>query len=315
MRRSILLTVAALLFPGAGSTARGQDVYHDNVVVVLDSSGSMSRPMRRTGTVKMDAAKAALKEVLKQVPVTTHIGLLVFSAANMRNDVAYPLGPRDDQALIRAIDLPQPGNGTPLGKYIKKGADMLLAERAKQFGYGSYKLLIVTDGEAEDKQLVDRYTPEVISRGIVVDVIGVDMKGNHTLATRASSYRRADDPESLKKAVAEIFAEVSSSGGNTAGEEAFEALAPLPVETAQAMIAALSVSGNQPIGGKSRKEPASSATPPPGKRVSTSSPQTPRHPPSPARDSGGRGMKVLLIIGVIVLILIVKAAMRGRRHA
>jgi hypothetical protein len=152
---------------------------------------------------------------------------------------------------MRAIDAPRPHGATPLGAYIKRGADRLLEARAKQFGYGTFRLLIVTDGEAQDQALVDRYTPEVMARGITVDVIGVGMRKNHTLATRVHSYRSANDPAALKRALAEVFAEVGSSRTDAAADaEAFATLAPLPAEVAAAMIQALSTSGNQPIGEK-----------------------------------------------------------------
>jgi len=97
---------------------------------------------------------------------------------------------------------------------------------------------------------VDRYVPEVVGRGITIDVVGVDMKTTHTLATMVHSYRRADDPASLKKAVAEVFAEVADTGSDIAGEDAFSQLAAIPDETAAAMLSALSISGNDPIGVK-----------------------------------------------------------------
>src|SRR5688572_27143008 len=65
----------------------------DNVVIVLDSSGSMSKPLPGAGTDKMSAAKAALKQVLSTVPRETRIGLLVFSARGITDDWIYPLGP------------------------------------------------------------------------------------------------------------------------------------------------------------------------------------------------------------------------------
>lgn len=224
----------------------------DNVVIVLDASGSMARPMTSGSSQdKMSAAKSALKEVLKTVPQETHIGLLVFSAKGATTDWLYPLGPRDDAKLLQAIDEPMPGGDTPLGKYIKKGADRLLEQRTKQFGYGTFRLLVVTDGEASDQQLMERYTPEVVSRGITVDAIGVAMNQRHTLATKVHSYRSANDPASLKRAVAEVFGEIGGNRGrDVAGADAFSELNPIPTELAQAMIQALSSSGNQPIGEK-----------------------------------------------------------------
>lgn len=278
---------------------RAQEVF-DNVVIILDASGSMSGNLPGSGQNKMEAAKTALKEVLKQVPKDTRIGLLVFSGANIEkdNDWVYPLGPRDDARLMAAIDLPRPGQGTPLGAYIKKGADRLLEERAKQFGYGTSRLLIVTDGEANDPSLVNRFTPEVIARGITVDVIGVAMNTRHTLATKVHSYRPANDLSALRKAVADVFAEVGGDKSDVAAVEAFELLKPLRQEVAAAMIKALSTSGNQPIGVQSMP---STPTPPrtvaPSKRVSTT--------PAPATRSAPHFVRTIVLTAILVPIFLV----------
>ena len=216
----------------------------DNVVVVVDASGSMGTHMAGTGRDRMTVAKEALKQVLDQVPDTTHVGVLVFPRGNW----VYPLGPRKETMLAGAIDSIGEGGSTPLGEYMKRGADALLKAREKQFGYGTYRLLIVTDGEAGDPRLVETFTPDIISRGITIDVIGVEMPSRHTLATRVHSYRNANDPESLRQAISSVFAEVASSDGGVAGEDAFELIADLPEGTASAMLESLSTSGNQPIG-------------------------------------------------------------------
>jgi len=214
----------------------------DNVVVVVDASGSMGAPMG--GSTRMSVAKNALKQVLDQIPDTTHVGILVFPRGNW----VYPLGPRKESMLAGAIDSIQSGGGTPLGEYMKRGADVLLNARRKQFGYGTYRLLVVTDGEAGDARQVEAYTPDIISRGITIDVIGVEMASRHTLATKVHSYRNANDPESLKQAISEVFAEVASGDAGQTGEDAFELIADLPEATASAMLKSLSTSGNQPIG-------------------------------------------------------------------
>jgi hypothetical protein len=108
-------------------------------------------------------------------------------------------------------------------------------------------LLIVTDGEATDAEKVEAYLPDILSRGITVDVIGVDMLDDHSLATKVHSYRRADDPASLTRALQETFAE-SSGVPDDAGASDFEQLAPIPNEVAAAALAALTASGNHPIG-------------------------------------------------------------------
>ena len=214
----------------------------DNVVVVVDASGSMGAPMG--GSTRMSVAKDALKQVLEQIPDTTHVGILVFPRGNW----VYPLGPRKESMLAGAIDSIQSGGATPLGDYIKRGADALLKARRKQFGYGTYRLLVVTDGEATDREKVEAFTPDIISRGITIDCIGVEMASRHTLATKVHSYRNANDPESLKQAISEVFAEVASGDAGPGGENAFELIADLPEATASAMLKSLSTSGNQPIG-------------------------------------------------------------------
>jgi hypothetical protein len=271
----------------------------------------------------MSAAKEALKQVLRTVPPETRIGLLVFSAKNVESDWVYPLGPRDDAVLLRAIDRPMPGGGTPLGAYLKKGADRLLEERGKQLGYGTYRLLVVTDGEAGDANLVEQFTPEIIARGVTVDVIGVAMNQRHTLATKVHSYRSANDPGSLTRAVAEVFGEIGGSGQDVAGAEAFSELSGIPGEVAQAMIQALSVSGNHPIGEAPPPVHSSDA-----QVASSPVPAAPTPPPAGAPvvaqpPSGHRGGKWFLyaagligffgVLALVVLGLIIRAVTKSRR--
>jgi uncharacterized protein YegL len=232
----------------AGLATEEADVHKSNVVIILDASGSMRKNMAGTRIQKMDAAKTALKEVLKTVPKHTNIGIRFYSGQKNKHDWVYPLGPRDDQKLTISINMIQAGGGTPLGYYIKKGADRLLQEKTRQMGYGSYRLLIVTDGEAQDSELMEKNTPDVLSRGIVMDVIGVEMSQRHTLANKANSYRKANDPVSLKKAIAEVFAEVSDTGTGNLSQDAFEIIKPLSDDVAEAMLDALTASDNSPIG-------------------------------------------------------------------
>jgi hypothetical protein len=231
--------------------AAAQDA-HDCVVIVLDASGSMNDMMPRSGgKTKMDAAKAAIKTVVKDVDQETYVGLLVFSGSYKNSDWLHPLGPRSDTAMFDALDLIQADGGTPLGSYLKTGADALLTKRDEQLGYGSYRLLVVTDGEADagrERSLVESYTPEVLARGITLDSIGVNMSRHHTLATRSNSYATADNPEQLTKALREVFAEVSQQPGDDTTNDAFAVLEPLPDELAMAMLEALCSSGNHPIG-------------------------------------------------------------------
>ena len=262
----------------------------DNVVVLLDASGSMREIMRGSKYSRMRNAKAALEKVVSQLPPETNIGLLVFSGVDsrrqpLRDDWLYPLRTLDTGEFSTALRKPQPGGQTPLGKYLKKAADRLLKERAAQNGYGTFRLLVVTDGNATDKQLMRRTIPKILARGILVDAIGVDMEQRHELAKDAHSYRSANDPESLERALAEIFAEVGSARDQQATDEAFELLEGLPDDVASGVLAALARVDNVPIG-----ERPTQAVP----RVKRSSSPSSRSPSSTRTTYGSQGRTVIV---------------------
>ena len=245
----VLLAIYAFLVSLPVTVLPGENVHTDNIVVILDASGSMGEEFSSDPTkTRMNAAKEALQTVLTTILDGTNIGLLVFSGSNVKNHWVYPLGPKDNEALIKAINFPLPGGTTPLGTYLKIGANRLLEQREKQYNYGSYRLLVVTDGAASDPDKVRLYTPEIMHKQIRIDVIGVDMEQDHMLATVVDSYRRADNPEQLIKAVSEVLAEVAGTGIDSGGE-VYSLISPLTEELASSLIDEMTkVPGNQPIG-------------------------------------------------------------------
>ena len=248
--KAFLFAIFVFLVPLSVTLLSAENIHTDNIVVVLDASGSMQEEFSSDPTqIRMDAAKTALQAVLTMIHDGTNVGLLVFSGSNVNKHWVYPLGPKNNEVLAKAINFPLPGGQTPLGEYLKIGADRLLEQREKQYNYGSYRLLVVTDGDASDRDKVQLYTPEIMHRQIRIDVIGVDMKKNHMLATVVDSYRRADNPKQLIKAVSDVLAEVPSTGVDTEGENMFELISPLTDELVLALIGEITkVSGNQPIG-------------------------------------------------------------------
>jgi hypothetical protein len=80
-----------------------------------------------------------------------------------------------------------------------------------------------------------------------LNVIGVDMASEHSLATLAHTYRPAADAQSLIEAISEVFAETSTAGQDAQGD--FDLLAGLPDGFAEEAIKALSVIRNEPIEG------------------------------------------------------------------
>ncbi|MYA99469.1 VWA domain-containing protein [Candidatus Poribacteria bacterium] len=297
-----LILLLSLFVFGVQLCSADDDIHKDNIVVILDASGSMQDKFSGDRTKsKMEAAKAALQEVLSKVPDDTHIGLLVFSGANIRNEWVYPLGPKDTQQLIAAIHLPQPSGNTPLGKYIRIGANRLLEQREKQYNYGNYRLLVVTDGEASDTDKVKHYTPAILNRQIRIDVIGVDMKTDHMLANVVDGYRKADNPGELVAAVSQILAETGDTGTDVGGEDAFEYIAPLSSEIAADLIERLTTpASNTAIAVKQAEATPTRKTPP------TKAP-TPQQ-----RDTENRGT-VWFVVVLIVLSVIGFLIFRNRK--
>lgn len=285
-----ILLLSLFIF-GLQICSADDDIHKDNIVVILDASGSMQDKFSGDRTKsKMEAAKAALQEVLSKIPDDTHIGLLVFSGANIRNEWVYPLGPKDTQKLTAAIHLPQPGGNTPLGKYIRIGANRLLEQRKKQYNYGNYRLLVVTDGEASDADKVKHYTPEILNRQIRVDVIGVDMKTDHMLANVVDSYRKADNPGELVAAVSQILAETDDTGTDVGGEDAFEYIAPLSSEIAADLIQQLTT----PPSNTSITIKHTEATP--------SQTTTPKKTPTPQRSDENQGTLWFVMILIVLAV-------------
>ncbi len=295
----------------AGNVFSAEDEAMNHVVIVLDGSGSMDEMMSPTPVKKMEAARESLLRVLKTLDAGTQVGLLVFSSSAEAEPWVYPLGSLEPERLTSAIGSIRPGGNTPLGKFIKIGADRLLEERKKRFGYGTYKLLVVTDGEAQDQDLVDTYTPDVISRGITIDVIGVAMKSDHTLATRVHSYRRADDPEALADAIKEVFAEVGGKGKDVADGDMFREIAAIPDGMAESLIKALSASGNQPVGETSDSGLDSPLV---DQAANTSGPSRPAEPvPLPEEENTFENLLLGSgIIGFIVLVIVLRIKLQPK---
>ena len=307
LRFSRALGILVLLLPHAAAAGQERSDM-DNVVIVLDASGSMQKPMIGSPTQpKIDAAKAAIGKVLERVPPSTQVGLLVFSGKNKRQDWVHPLGPRDDSRMIADLYALRPKGGTPLGRYMKFASDRLLEQRAQQNGYGTYRLLIVTDGQADkdDQPLVDQYLPDILARGLVVDVIGVSMEEEHVLATRVHSYRSADDPTSLEQALTEVFAEVSDQGATgTSFEEGRELLEALPDDLALPVLAALSTHNDEPIGRLAPSAASEGSAPGPSSGA----------PGKGSSGKQGNRRNLFIFAGLFLLILILRRRSGGRRR-
>lgn len=311
MHRWLAVSFAILTALAAASSIAGPGLH---VVVILDNSGSMAERMPGGGS-RMDAAKRSLQTVLDRTPAGAEVGVLLLNPPRIGNDWLFELGPVDPTATRQAIDRVVAGGPTPLGGAMKAATDALLEAREKN-RYGDYKVLVVSDGEATDGNLVDRYLPEVQARGVLVDVIGVAMGQQHSLATRANTYRNANDPASLEQAISAVVLGESTSDAGDAGDESdFEILAPLPAELAAASLTALASQPNTPIGGTGdlgMNELGALKPRAAGQAVPNAPPQPQPDPP----DNGGGFSRlfIFLVIAFFILTRVLSNKKKSKRY-
>jgi hypothetical protein len=217
-----------------------------SVVIVLDDSGSMNTYMA-SGSSRLEVAKQSLGAVISSLPDDTRLGIVLLNGNTWEPDNWFvPFGKLDKPIVDAKLKGLSCGGGTPLAGAMKAGADALLAVRGKE-RFGNYKLLVVTDGEADDKGTVDMYVTDIMSRGIILDAIGLDMTKSHSLATQVHSYKDANNPEQLVHAISATFAETSSNDPAAAAED-FALLEGLPDGMADKIIDTLAIGDNHPIG-------------------------------------------------------------------
>ncbi len=188
--------------------SEGQAELTRNLYVIFDGSASMREPMGnhcssdQNFSNKHRGAQWAVEEFVKGVPEGVNLGLYVFDAAGSFERL--PLQP-DREAFMEQIRAVDPGHGTPLAQAIRTGTNALVAQYRKQLGYGEFRLVIVTDGEAEELDSAALYAT---SLGMPLYTIGLCVAPNHVLREFSVSYRAADDFESLKAGLADSLAEL-----------------------------------------------------------------------------------------------------------
>ncbi len=182
-----------------------------NFYFILDGSESMTET---TGAQcggdqrfrdKMTGAVWALEQFMKTVPDDVRIGLYVFDRSGEREVVQLGLANRDD--LIAAVHRVRPGNGTPLADAIKFGTRKLVQQYKQQLGYGEYRLVVITDGEAYKIPEAAIYAAQF---GIPIYTIGLCVGADHPLRRFSVSYRAADNFADLATGLSDTLAELQS---------------------------------------------------------------------------------------------------------
>ena len=141
-----------------------------------------------------------------KLPMDANLGLLVFDGRGIRELIA--LGPLRPGAAARAIAPIAPSGGTPLAESIRLAYGALTAQGRRQFGYGEFHLVVVTDGEATGENPRDAVNTLLASSPVVLHTIGFCIGQDHSLNQPGRVvYRAADNPAELARGLAEVLAE------------------------------------------------------------------------------------------------------------
>jgi uncharacterized protein with von Willebrand factor type A (vWA) domain len=155
---------------------------------------------------RLEGAKWAVEQFIPLVPSDVNLGLWIFDANG--NSERLPLGPESRAQFLTAVQKTRAGGRTPLTESIEQGVNRLVQQRDRQLGYGEFRLVVVTDGEATGRSL-----PQAVAyareRRIPIYTIGLCIGAQHELRKYSVSYRAADSIEALRRGLEETLAETS----------------------------------------------------------------------------------------------------------
>jgi Ca-activated chloride channel homolog len=189
-----------------GASVSG-DLFARNYYVVLDASGSMTERGCSGDLTKIDAARNALAAFAESLPADANLGLQVFDARGVREQIPLAAGNRARfKTVLAAV---RAGGGTPLQAAITQAYARLEAQGSRQLGYGEYHLVVVTDGEASDGQDPTAAVKFILDRSpVVLHTIGFCIGTKHSLNQPGRTiYRAADDPAQLRQSLSAVLAE------------------------------------------------------------------------------------------------------------
>jgi uncharacterized protein with von Willebrand factor type A (vWA) domain len=183
-----------------------------NFYFIFDGSGSMSEALNKQCTgdkrfgSRLEGAKWAVAQFLPLVPPEVNLGLWVFDAQGTSERL--PLGPDNRGRFLTEVQKTRAGGKTPLTESIEQGVNRLAQQRDQQLGYGEFRLIVVTDGEATGRPL-SQAVAHARERRIPIYTIGLCIGARHELRKHSVSYRAADSIEALKHGLEETLAETT----------------------------------------------------------------------------------------------------------
>ncbi len=187
------------------------DVLTKNYYLVIDGSGSMEDTGCSGNQQKIDVAKVAVNQFVSAIPDDANVGLLVFDAYGIGERVGLGMNQNAVKQRVQAITA---SGGTPLKSAMTAAYEALSLQAQKQFGYGEYHLIVVTDGEAGTDQDPGALVATMLRESpVIVHTIGFCIGSGHSLnVPGVTNYRAANNPEELLAGLQNVLAESNEYG-------------------------------------------------------------------------------------------------------
>ena len=179
-------------------------------VLVLDDSGSMGDDI--------EAAKNAVVAALEAMDAGDRVAVFGLNTGEI---LPFFTVSEARAALPGLLEAVESDGGTPLTRAIMASRAALEAEAAVAGGFGTYRILVTTDGRADDEQaLADAIEDLARTTPIQIATIGVGIRGNHVLRRPdLASFVEIADVGELEAALRDAIAEEQSFTAITSFEE------------------------------------------------------------------------------------------------
>src|SRR5688572_29481640 len=189
------------------AVAVAPDLFAKNYYIVLDASGSMNEKGCSGENSKIRAAKEALATFVDALPPDANLGLVVFDGRGINEWL--PIGTSNRPEFRRLLDTVRANASTPLRGAITLAYNKLLAQGARQLGYGEYHLVVVTDGHADQGQDPTAIVNKMLGESpVVLQTIGFCIGAKHALNQAGRTmYKEANNVDDLRQGLADVLAE------------------------------------------------------------------------------------------------------------
>ena len=198
-----LLTVIFFIL-SASLFAQEDITLRKNIVIIFDDSGSM-----RAGIPsRLVRAKKATKQFVSGIPNNYNLGIYTLNRGYI-----FPLQTLNSKSMLKAqkyIDNINTEGSTPLAKSLNEILTVMQKQKKVQAGYGSYTIVIATDGLADSPTRMFNAVDKVIDNEIMINTIGIDIK-NHGLRTVTKFTEASSAKELLKAMNKAIKSEISTN--------------------------------------------------------------------------------------------------------